>query len=124
MPPPQAAGGPGLAGPVAPAGGLPPAAAAGAQAAAGGGNNDAQKFREAKETIAGLYGQNPPLQALVQGAVDWEGLVQVVVDNQTREEIVALTDLVGGELTAAEKRRFNKSRLLEAAGEKRWGLVL
>jgi hypothetical protein len=32
--------------------------------------------------------------------------------------------LVGGELTAAEKRRFNKSRLLEAAGEKRWGLVL
>ena len=88
----------------------------------GGNNNEAQKLQEAKNAIKAPHNGNPPVHAAVEAATDWENLVQEIVNNQTRDEIIALVDLLAAGLSAAEKRRYSKTRLLEAAGEKVWGL--
>jgi hypothetical protein len=57
----------------------------------------------------------------VEKAENWDDLV-TAVSMISRDDVVALIDSLNVRLTAAEKRRFSKTKLLEAAARELWGM--
>ena len=80
------------------------------------------KIQEAKDTILNFIGDEE-LKDTVRDAVNWEDMNSGLVDDLSREEVIALVNAIPGHgIAPADMRRWSRSKLLDSLARNKWGI--